>query len=568
MQWDLSTLAPPPTGPAVAARARGCAERWRGRVGGIGPHDLSRLLAELGQARAGLTHLIAYAALHQSLDVFGQTGAELALVADTVAESVEDALRFFDTEWQALPDERVAQLLAAPALAPYRHLLLTARESRARPLPDEQERALAAREPLAQAWGLLHDRLLAPLDQAWSDLTHTDPAVRRSAYDALVRGLEPYARTLALAYDTLVADRLAVDRLRGLARPRAMSDFDNRLDSTTVDRMLTEITLQHGLAERWFVHKARLLGVESLAAWDERAPLPGAGRMTLAAAIETVLAAFARISPEIAQVARRIVEEGRIDTVPRPGRVSRTFSLPVPSERTCFVLVSFGGRPADLLDLAHELGHAVAFVLAAEAQPTLVFDAPTALGEVPACFAELAVLDWLATEGDPTQAADAEAQWIERCMRTVFRQTMITSFEQATYDLREEERVLDAEALGDLWQQAHRDCYGTALAPGALQRLEWMRIPHFFQGRFYNYAYPFAGLTALGLHRLRRYDPAAFGSAFAAFLRAGGTASPDEQLARLGLSIDDPETWRSALGEIRTRLNTLTTARLPYRSRT
>ncbi|RCH67312.1 hypothetical protein DT019_16865 [Streptomyces sp. SDr-06] len=566
MKWDLTALAAPPPGRAVAARARGCAERWRGRVGGLGPRDLARLLAELGHTRAGLTHLVAYASLHQALDVYGERGAELALASDAAAEAVEQAVGFFEEEWRNLPEERVADLLLAPALAPYRHLLRTVREAGAHLLEPAREAALAAREPAVQAWALLHDRLQSPLDEAWGDLAHADGDVRRSAYDVLVRGLEPNAATLALAYDTLVADRLAVDALRGLPGPRAMSDFDNGLDAAEVDAMLAEITAQHELAERWLGHKAQLFGGGALAPWDERAPLLTGARVDLASALDTVLAAFARISPAFAATARRVVEAGRVDAVPRAGRVSRTFSLPVPSERTCFVLVSFEGRPADVLDLAHELGHAVAFTLAAEAQPTLVFDAPTALGEVPACFAELAVLDLMATEGDADEAARAGEHWVDRCVTTVFRQTVITSFEQSAYALRDAGRVLDAGLLGDLWQGAHRECYGEALTPGRLHRLGWMCVPHLFQSRFYNYAYAYAGLAAVGLHELRGRDPAAFGRDFTAFLRTGGSAPPYEQLARLGLRTDDAETWRSALGLIRARLDTLTPSRPLHRS--
>ncbi|MFI6048799.1 M3 family oligoendopeptidase [Streptomyces violascens] len=565
MKWDLASLAPPPSGPAVAARARGCAERWRGRVAGLGPRDLARLLTELGHVQAGLTHLVSYASLHQALDVFGDEGAELALAAGSAADDVDRAVSFFEAEWQALTEDRVADLLTDPALAPYRHLLHTVRAARSHLLPAAQEEALAAREPLAQAWALLHDRLRAPLDEAWGDLAHADRDVRKPAYDVLVRGLEPHAASLALAYDALVGDRLAVDRLRRLPGPRALSDFDNHLDPAAVDGMLAEIEAQRGLAQRWFTYKARALGGESLSPWDERAPLLAADRIDLPTAVDTVLAAFARISPAFAWTARRIVVEGRVDAVPRAGRVSRTFSLPVPSERTCFVLVGFDGRPADVLDLAHELGHAVAFTLAAEAQPTLVFDAPTALGEVPACFAELAVLGLLATEGDPARAARAAEHWVDRCVTTVFRQALITSFEQSAYDLRREGRVLDAALLGDLWQRAHRDCYGGSLTLGRLHRLGWMCIPHLFHSRFYNYAYAFAGLSALGLHEVRGRDTAAFGRNFVAFLRTGGSAPPHEQLARLGLRIDAQGTWRSALDALRGRLDALTDPRTDSR---
>jgi len=73
------------------------------------------------------------------------------------------------------------------------------------------------------------------------------------------------APTLAVCLDTLVADRLAVDELRGLPHPRAERDLTND--------MLDLVADDYGTAQRWFRHKAHLLGTERLRFEDTRASL-------------------------------------------------------------------------------------------------------------------------------------------------------------------------------------------------------------------------------------------------------------------------------------------------------
>ena len=78
---------------------------------------------------------------------------------------------------------------------------------------------------------------------------------------------------LAHIYDSLVADRLVLDRVRGYKGPREPRDLDNELPSEAVDVLLAAVERHHQLAHRWFRHKAKLLGLEKLSLGDQYAPL-------------------------------------------------------------------------------------------------------------------------------------------------------------------------------------------------------------------------------------------------------------------------------------------------------
>ena len=166
---------------------------------------------------------------------------------------------------------------------------------------------LAEREPVAQsAWHTLFDQVTSTLqipfdgrDQTISELLalvrSEDRATRIGAYDALWNALEPHAGVQAQVYDSVVADRLAMDRVRGYDGPRRARDLSNELAPSVVDGMLDAVERHYPLAHRWWALKKQLLGVDPMVLADQYAPL-GTGRpLDYREAVETVLDVVRRV---------------------------------------------------------------------------------------------------------------------------------------------------------------------------------------------------------------------------------------------------------------------------------
>ena len=111
------------------------------------------------------------------------------------------------------------------------------------------------------------------IDEVLARVRGPEREERLSAYEALFTALEPQTPVLAHVYDSLVADRLVLDRVRGYKDPREPRDLDNELPSAAVDVLLAAVERHHHLAHRWFRHKAKLLGLEKLSLGDQYAPL-------------------------------------------------------------------------------------------------------------------------------------------------------------------------------------------------------------------------------------------------------------------------------------------------------
>jgi hypothetical protein len=150
----------------------------------------------------------------------------------------------------------------------------------------------------------------------------------------------------------------------------------------------------------------------------------------------------------------------------------------------------------DVMTLAHELGHGMHFALASATQTALSFGTGIALAEVPSTFAELLAFDHLMElESDPSTRRSLISERVEGSFATVFRQTVLTRYEQRAYALRAEGGTLTADRLSEIWFEENAKYYGDTVGLPERYRMGWSYIPHFISTRFYTYAYVFAHLA-------------------------------------------------------------------------
>ena len=84
------------------------------------------------------------------------------------------------------------------------------------------------------------------------------------------------------------------------------------------------------LSHRYYLLKAKWLGLEKLQHWDRNAPLPGDQDrpITWPEARDQVLAAYGSFSPELAKVGQSFFDNAWIDAKLRPGKSGGAFAHP------------------------------------------------------------------------------------------------------------------------------------------------------------------------------------------------------------------------------------------------
>ena len=549
------------------ARCRVFETSYRGTIAAIDVAGLAGLLAELAELDNGLSRVGSYAHLRESVDVTDDENLDLSGAVDRAFVEIGNALRFFELEWLALSEERATQLTDDPSLAADRHYLLAMRRFGPHTLSEPEERMLSERAPAATtAWHTLYSRVTSTLETPFDGGDGEEPhgidrllsymrdprrQVRHDALKTLYTMLEPHAPVLAHCYDTLVGDRLAMDKLRSYPSPMDRTHLRNELDAPIVDGMLDAVARNYPLAQRWFVAKAKILGLDKLELHDQYAPV-GEGRpVRFAEAVEIVTTSFEGFSPRIAAMAQAQIDERRVDAEPRNGKRGGAFCSPVAHDAKPYVLMNWTDQMNDVLTMSHEFGHGMHFELANERQTPLSSGAGIAMCEVASTFAEHITYDHLlANEADPATRHLLACERVEGAFATIFRQAVLTRYEQAAYEMRAEGGTLTADRLGDAWWAANSAYYGDAVEIPERYRLGWSYIPHFIHTRFYTYSYTFALLVSLALYARYRRDGDAFVGPYLDLLAAGGSGAPAELLAPLGLDLGNPSVWGDGFAEL------------------
>ncbi|HVH51585.1 MAG TPA: M3 family oligoendopeptidase [Gaiellaceae bacterium] len=571
VRWDLSDICESADAARagwdeLVSRAADFASRYRGKVADLDAPGMRRLFDESDTLEEELSRLTTYFRLRLALDTTDAEANDLATISRERVMQVQNDLVFLSLEWIALDDVLAEKLLGSPELEPYAHKLRVARDEKPYVLSEPEEQAVNSRAPTISAWQALHDRHVAtlevPFDGGEGETPHTvstllsylyrpERELRRDAHTALLEGLEPRADVLGACYDALVGDRLGQDRLRGYQHPMQPTNMNNELDDETVDAMMAATEENYGIPRKWFTAKAGALGIEDFQLYDQYAPI-GEGRpIAWAEAVEIVDTSFGRFSPRIAEIFRSCLDAGHVDAGPRAGKATGAFCTAVTKTVLPYVLLNHTDQLRDVSTLAHEFGHAMQDVFTLERQTWQSSRQGIPLAEVPSTFAQSLSDDFLLeTETDAhTRAALASAR-LEDAFAAIYRQTVLARFEQRAYAVRGEGKALTAERLDELWLEEQRRYYGDAVAVPDGYRVGWSYIPHFIHVRFYTYAYSFAALVALLLHRRYREDPDAFVPRYLEFLGLGGSASPAAQLEPFGLDLRSTDTWREAFAEL------------------
>jgi oligoendopeptidase F len=569
--WDLDHLAEGEEGvdgllAEAAVRADAFAERYRGALAEIDAAGLREAMTELAALNDLVGRAGSYAQLRFSTDTADPSRGALMQRVEERSTGLETTLLFFDLEWAALPDGRADELLAGDGLDFCRHYLENARRYRPHLLSEPEERVFSEKAVTGRnAWGRLFEELTSAievdleqtvtLDEALSRLASPDRDVRRESAEAVTRALEPGLRTRAFVFNTLLADKATDDRLRAYPNWLASRNLANEASDESVAALIEAVRNRYELPRRWYRLKARLLGVDRLADYDRMAPVSTEDvRVDWPQASELVLDAYSSFSPRLGALAERFFSEHWIDAPPRPGKRGGAFcAYTVPSAHP-YVMLNYTGRRRDVLTLAHELGHGVHAALAAE-QGVFHQHTPLTLAETASVFGEALTFGRL-LDAAPTPASRLAllAEDIEAAIATVFRQVAMNQFESLVHTERREQGELAVERFGDLWVQSQTELLGDSveLTPG--YRDWWSYVPHFINVPGYVYAYAYGQLLALSVYQRYREQGDGFAETYLSLLAAGGSRSPHELGAMVGIDLADPGFWDSGLDLVEAQL--------------
>lgn len=480
-------------------------------------------------------------------------------------------LVFLDLWWQGVESTQAVRLSAKAER--YRYHLDTLTRLKPHTLTESEERILSiknttGRQALETLYGVTTNSFTFQLkikgqtirltrEQLMGYVRHPLASIRREAYRALFKIYGEQRDVLGEMYKSLVQDWGNEGlTLRHYSSPITVRNITNDVPEQAVDALLTTCRKNVGIFQHYFQLKGRLLKIKKFQRYDLYAPYAGKkAKYSFSRAKSLVMEAYQAFSPQLAQLAKQVLEEGHLDGAVRPGKMGGAFCYSVLPKHTPYVLVNYTGESRDVSTLAHELGHAVHGMMAAN-HSVLTFHSALPLAETASIFGEHLLADsLLQQETDKKIKAGLLLNQLDDAYATILRQAYFVQFERQAHQMVPQGATIDE--LAHTYLTLLREQFGRHLHIGDEFKWEWLAIPHIFSSPFYCYAYSFGNLLVLALFQRYKSEGPSFVPRYLQLLAGGGTASPQDLLSPLQVDIKSMAFWNGGFKRIHALVNEL-----------
>jgi len=531
-------------------------------------HPLLRLSEDIAAASSRIS---AYAYLWFSENTKHLAARSFKTKVEEKLTALHNRLVFFDLWWQSVDEHNARRLMTGTGTLRYH--LATIRRFQPHTLSEPEEKIvniknITGRSAVHSLYDVVTNAFTFTLtvngkrktmtrEELTSYLRHTQGRLREAAYRELYRVYAEQHDLLGEIYKTLVNDWKAENlQLRRFSSPIATRNLGNDIPDDAVASLLRVCQRNAGIFQDYFRIKARLCKIKPMSRYHIYAPHRTEQKSyRYQDAVRMVLNAYRGFSPQLAELAERVVLERHVDSRTRPGKIGGAYCYSVVPGMTPYVLLNFTGEARDIATLAHELGHAVHGMLAAR-HSMFTFHSTLPLAETASVFGERILSDALMNqERDSKVRQGLLLNQLDDIYATVLRQAYFVQFENQAHEMIAQGATVKDLArtyLADVRQQ-----FGKGIRVPDEFQWEWLTIPHIFASPFYCYAYSFGNLLVLALYRMYQKEGAAFVPKYLDLLSTGGSESPKTILAKVGVDMASEDFWQSGFDTIREMIHQL-----------
>lgn len=532
-----------------------------------------KILHELEELDEKLSVIGGYASLDYSSNTQSDEATSLLTRMTKLGSEISNRTLFFDLWWKKGIDEKNANRLIKESgeLSGYlKYKRLVAKYS----LSEPEERIINTLDVTGStALVKLYDKItnafeyVVNIDGKKRTLTReelssyvrsTKPKSREIAYKELLAKYFQNKGVLGEIYQNIVLNwKDEGIEIRGFKSPISIRNIANDLDDKTVNSLLSVCKKNSPIFQKFFLQKAKMLGLKKLRRYDLYAPATSKIKeksYQYDKSVRLVLESLERFSPKLSGFAKEVFVKNHVDSSIRPGKRDGAFCSTLSPKITPFVLVNFAGKSKDVFTIAHEIGHAV-HSKAASDKSILISDAPLPLAETASTFSELLLYDNLSDKISDNEKKIMLSEKIDDLYATIMRQAFFTLFEIEAHKLIAQSTTV--EHISKTYMKNLKDEFGSSVNISDDFSIEWSYIPHFYHTPFYCYAYSFGNLLALSLFQRYKNEGRDFVPTYIKILAAGGSKKPEHLLEDYGIDITSSQFWQDGFEYVRGQVKEL-----------
>ena len=579
-KWDLSGLVPNPKTPGFTKQIQALekkSKQFANIKSSLKPKISSKkffeILHKIEDIDEKMSILGGYSSLAYAADTQSDEATSLLTKMNKLGADISNQILFFDLWWKRSIDEKNAKRLIREAgqLSDYlRYKRLLAKYS----LSEPEEKIINTLDVTGStALVKLYDKITNAFEyyvrlngkkkkltreELSSLVRSTKSKTRENAYKSLFSKFSVSKGVLGEIYQNIVLNwRDEGIEIRGFATPISIRNIGNDVDDKTINSLLTVCKKNTSLFQKFFLKKAKMLGMKKLRRYDLYAPSSSKIKeknYPYDKSVKMVFESFEKFSPKLKEFAKKVFDENHIDSSIRAGKRDGAFCSTLSPKITPYVMVNFTGKAKDAYTLAHELGHAV-HSQAASDKSILISDAPLPLAETASTFSELLLYDSLSEKISDEEKKIMLSEQIDDFYATIIRQAFFTLFEINAH--KQIANTTTVDELSKTYFSNIQEQFGRSIILSNDFSLEWSCIPHFFHTPFYCYAYSFGNLLALSLFQRYKKEGKDFVPSYVSILAAGGSKKPELLLNEFGINIASTRFWQDGFDYVNEQVKSL-----------
>jgi oligoendopeptidase F len=544
-------------------------QRYQGEIAQLDAKGLLRMIEEGDQLVLKSEGAFMYANESYSADTTNSLNKTLYDSFRKNSSKVGQLLAFVDVELGEMLRKKPS-IVNDPALAEYKHKLERVTRRTPHMLSEIEESLTIAKDTNGiNAWQQLQADWLStrmfnielkgetktlPYGEIIGLYEHPDRDVRKRANQIVYENLGKDDIVWASAIRAICADHLEMCRLRKYPSPMTQSLIANDIDQKTIDSLMRTVEANVSVYRSYLKLKAKMMGLEKLANYDIRAPLPKIREREFSweeARKETV-AAYNGFDEQIGGWVKEMFDRYHIDGEVRRGKMSGAWCDRYFAGKTAYILLSFNKKLGDVYILAHENGHAVHAYLGSRAQKLSNYDVGACIAECGSIFGELLLTQRLLSSAKSRQDKQAVlAKVLDEFGMAAFQVSGRFFFEKSLYEAIERGEFLDGETVSKYWMSGRDKIYGDTVEWLDAMKWEWTMKPHYYFAnfRFYNYPYVFAQVFVYALYKLYSEEGKTFVPKLKALLSAGSSKPPFDLGNELGFDINSESFWQKGMDQ-------------------
>ena len=375
---------------------------------------------------------------------------------------------------------------------------------------------------------------------------------RKKIFEAIYKKYDSLKTTFATIYNQIINTNKANSINRNYSSILESYLYHNAIPESVFTTLVKVASTNNDALKKYIKLRQKYLGLEEYHTYNRFMKLASSNKKyTYEEAKVLFFDSIKAFPKDFQDKAHLALEEGFVDVYEKEGKRSGAYSSSVVDSRP-FILLNYTDSLEDVFTVAHESGHSIHSLYAAESQPASLQDYTIFVAEIASTFNEHRLLDYLIESGKATKEEKIVLlqKAIDSIVSTFYRQTLFADYEYRANEIAAKGGVINHEVLSNIMIDLYKQYYGIDITKEVYKKYVWCYIPHLFYTPFYVYQYATSFAASLKLYESVKNGGVKEFENYVGLLKAGGSDYPVKEALSAGVDFTNEDTFMAVVNRM------------------